>query len=122
MTAIEPMADEVLDMIITPTAAEHYFYLEKHNPGLISYTATRWSYLLRRPKGWHKKERIPTAGMSYLFVLYNPHVNVCLMAPSNIRQLQENIAALREGPLSDDDMAFMRKFGDVVHHTKKWFM
>jgi aryl-alcohol dehydrogenase-like predicted oxidoreductase len=97
-------------------------YLEKQNPGIISYTATRWSYLLRRPKDWPKDGRIPTAGMCYRFVLSNPHVDVCLTAPSNIRQLQENIAALREGSLSEEDMAFMHKFGDVVHHSKKWFM
>ena len=41
---------------------------------------------------------------------------------SNARQLQQNLAALDDGPLSDDEMAFMRAFGDAVHHTKKWFM
>lgn len=96
--------------------------LSQHNPGLISYTATRWSYLIRRPKGWPKGERIPTAPECYRFVLSNPNVDVCLMAPSNEKQLMENLSALREGPLSEDDMAFMRKFGDVVHEKKKWFM
>jgi len=97
-------------------------YLEKHDPGIISYTATRWSFLLRRPKSWPKEERIPDAGMCYRFVLSNPNVDVCLNAPSNIEQLKENLAGVRKGPLSDDDMDFMKKFGDVVHHTKKWFM
>jgi len=97
-------------------------YLSAHNPGLISYTATRWRYLLRRPKIWPKEERIPTVPMCYRFVLSNPNVDVCLMAPYNEKQLTENLSVLRDGPLPEDDMAFMRKFGDVVHRTKKYFM
>jgi aryl-alcohol dehydrogenase-like predicted oxidoreductase len=97
-------------------------FLEQHNPGVISYTATRWRYLIRKPKGWSKDDRIPTPGMCYRFVLSNPNVDVCLTSPANLKQLQENILSLRLGPLSEEDMEFMRKFGDVVHHTKKWFM
>jgi aryl-alcohol dehydrogenase-like predicted oxidoreductase len=97
-------------------------YLDKHNPGIVSYTATRWSYLIRRPRKWPKEERIPTAAMCYRFVLSNPHVHVCLTAPRKMRELEENLAALNDGPLSEEEIEFMRKFGDVVHHTKKWFM
>jgi aryl-alcohol dehydrogenase-like predicted oxidoreductase len=97
-------------------------YLHKHNPGVVSYTATRWSYLIRRPRKWPKEERIPTAGMCYRFVLSNPHVHVCLTAPRKIKELEENLVSLRLGPLSEEEMEFMRSFGDVVHRTKKWFM
>jgi len=97
-------------------------FLETHAPGVVSYTATRWKYLLRRPSGWPKDGRIPTAGMCYRFVLSNPNVHVCLTGPSNKKQLEENLASLRRGPLSDEEMDFMQKFGDRVHHTKKWFM
>jgi aryl-alcohol dehydrogenase-like predicted oxidoreductase len=97
-------------------------HLKEHNPGIISYTATRWGYLLRRPRNWPKDGRVPTAGECYRFVLSNSHVHVCLNAPSNIKHLTENLAAVRQGPLDEDDMEFMRKFGDVVHDRKKWFM
>jgi len=97
-------------------------YLHLHDPGVVSYTATRWSYLLRRPRGWPKDGRIPTAGMCYRFVLSNPNVHVCMMAPSNPKQFEENLRQIRQGPLSEEELAFMRQFGDVVHHTKKWFM
>jgi aryl-alcohol dehydrogenase-like predicted oxidoreductase len=60
--------------------------------------------------------------MCYRFVLSNPHVDVCLTAPSNVRQLEENIAALRQGPLDEEDTQFMRTFGDAVHNAKKWFI
>jgi aryl-alcohol dehydrogenase-like predicted oxidoreductase len=97
-------------------------HLARHNPGVISYTATRWSYLLRRPKGWPLDSPIPTASMCYRFVLTSDHVDVCLTAPRNIKQLRENIGALNQGPLSEEEMVLIRKFGDVVHYQKKWFM
>jgi len=96
--------------------------LERHDPGVVSYTATRWRYLLRRPRAWPKDGRIPTAGECYRFVLSNPHVHVCLTAPSSLGQLEENLAALEQGPLTDDDMQFITKFGDVVHAAGNWFM
>jgi len=60
--------------------------------------------------------------MCYRFVLSNPAIDVCLTAPSNLRQLRENIEAVRRGPLAEDDMQFMRNFGDAVHQARKWFM
>jgi aryl-alcohol dehydrogenase-like predicted oxidoreductase len=97
-------------------------HLAKHNPGVISYTATRWTYLLRRPKAWPKGARIPTAGECYRFVLSNPHVHSVLTAPRSERELRENIAAVHKGPLDEEDMKFMREFGDAVYNQKKWFM
>jgi len=96
--------------------------LAEHNPGVIGYTATRWTYLLRRPGAWPKDARIPTAGECYRFVLSNPHVHTVLTAPRSERELRANIAAVRQGPLDEDDLKFMREFGDVVHNQKKWFM
>jgi aryl-alcohol dehydrogenase-like predicted oxidoreductase len=101
---------------------EIFPHLDAHQPGLISYTATRWSYLLKRPKTWPRDGPLPPAGMCYRFVLSNPLVHVCMTAPSNLQQLQENLAAVRQGPLPEEEMEFMRQFGDAVHHTKKWFM
>ncbi len=104
-------------------AEEEIFpHTRPHDPGIVSYTATRWTYLLHRPRNWPAQGRIPTAGMCYRFVLSCPHVHVCLTAPSNLRQLQENIEAVRQGPLSEDEMGFMRQFGDAVHASKRWFM
>jgi predicted aldo/keto reductase-like oxidoreductase len=60
--------------------------------------------------------------MCYRFVLSNPNVDVCLTAPSNLKQFEENLASVREGPLHDSDMDFMRQFGDVVHAANHWFM
>ena len=97
-------------------------HLSKHNPGIVAYTATRWTYLLRRPKGYPADAPLPSAPMAYRFCLSNPHVHLCLTAPRSVQELEENIAALSQGPLSDQEMRFMREFGDRVRHTKRWFM
>ncbi len=97
-------------------------HVAQHGVGVVSYTATRWTYLLRPPKGWPRDARIPTAGDVYRFVLSDPHVDVCLTAPRNLRQFEENLKAAQLGPLSPDDMAFVQHFGDAVHARQKWFM
>jgi len=96
--------------------------LEAHNTGLVSYTATRWSYLVRRSRRWPRERPVPVAGQCYRFVLSNRSVDVCLTAPANERQLRENLAAVRLGPLPDDEMQFMREYGDHVHAHAGWFM
>lgn len=101
---------------------EIFPHLSAHDPGLVSYTATRWTYLLRRPRNWPKDGAVPTAGQCYRFVLSDPHVDVCMTAPSNLKQFEENLAALTAGPLDDDEMKFMREFGDAVHARNQWFM
>ena len=104
-------------------AEEEIFpHLARYDPGVVSYTATRWRQLLRRPRGWPKDGPVPSAGMCYRFVLSDPNVDVCLTAPSNLEQVAENIAAVRQGPLAEEEMAFMRRFGDAVHAAKRWFM
>ena len=97
-------------------------HLENHRPGVVSYTATRQTFLLRRPRSWPKDGRIPTAGMCYRFVLSNPNVDVCLTAPRSVKELEENLAAVRQGPLPPEEMDFMRSFGDVVHRQHKEFL
>lgn len=101
---------------------EIFPHLAPDTTGVVSYTATRWTALLRRPRGYPKDGRIPTAGMCYRFVLSNSNVHVCLMAPSNLRQFETNLADIRRGPLAEDDMQFLRDFGDAVYRQHKYFM
>lgn len=104
-------------------AEEEVFpHLAVSNPGVVSYTATRWGRLLRRPRGWAPDEPVASAVDCYRFVLSNPHVHVCLTAPGNEAQLRENLAALDRGPLSDEEMAFMRRLGDAIRLQYKRFL
>jgi len=119
----------VLDAVMVRYNAAHrgaeeltFPHLVEHDPGVISYTATRWGRLLRRPPAWPAEARIPTAGECYRFALSHPAVHACLMAPTRESELEENLAALRAGPLDPEDLEFMRSFGDEVTRAKRWFM
>jgi aryl-alcohol dehydrogenase-like predicted oxidoreductase len=88
-------------------------HLERRKPMIVAYTATSWRKLLRAPKGWTGK--VATPGDCYRFCLTNSHVDVVLSAPKTVAQVRENLAALEKGPLSDDEMTWMRDFGRAVH-------
>ena len=88
-------------------------HLARRRPAVIAYTATNWSRLLKRPRGWDGP--VPDAGHCYRFCLSNEHVDVVLTGPATAAQLDENLAALERGPLSADELRWMRDFGQVVH-------
>lgn len=126
--AAELVRQGVLDVLMMRYNAAHrgaeqdiFPHLATSNPGVVSYTATRWTKLLRAPRGW-AGARVPTAGECDRFVLGNPHVHVCLTAPRSRRELEENLAAARQGPLGEDDHAFLCRFGDAVRARSRWFL
>ena len=83
-------------------------------PGLVSFTATSWRQLLghrRIPPG----EKIPTAADCYRFVLTQPAVNVCMAGPANAAQFQQAVDAVDRGPMSADELAWMRRVGDAIY-------
>ena len=127
--AAELVRQDKLDVLMMRYNAAHrgaeqqiFPYLAGSNPGVVSYTATRWTMLLRRPRGWPDEARVPTAGDCYRFVLSNPNVDVCYTAPRRERELRENLAAVAQGPLAKDDMDFMRQSGDAVHAQHSFFL
>ncbi|QRN98796.1 aldo/keto reductase [Archangium violaceum] len=112
--------DSPLDVLMIRYNAAHpgaerdiFPHLEKRKPAIVAYTATDWRKLLKRPSGWEGP--VPTAGDCYRFCLSNPHVDVVLNGPASLAQLDENLAALEKGPLSSEEMEWMRRFGQVVH-------
>lgn len=90
-------------------------YLPKENrPGIIAYTATCWRKPLEAgnmPGG----EKPLTATDCYRFVLSNPNVDVCITGPSSASQMEENCATLARGPLSDEEMARVKRIGDYIY-------
>jgi aryl-alcohol dehydrogenase-like predicted oxidoreductase len=123
--AVELAREGTLDaMMIRYNAAstgaetEVFPHLPESNPAVVSFTATRWTSLLRPPRGYPEGGRLPTAGMCYRFVLSNPAVHVCMMAPGNLAQFEQNLAGIRQGPLHEEDMRFMRGFGRMVGGQK----
>jgi aryl-alcohol dehydrogenase-like predicted oxidoreductase len=120
--AAELLRDGSLDAAMVRYNAAHrgaeteiFPLLPATRPAILGFTATCWTRLLRRPRGYPAKGRLPTAGMCYRFVLSHPAVNVCLMAPKSLREFDENLAEIRKGPLDEEEAAFLRSFGDLVH-------
>jgi aryl-alcohol dehydrogenase-like predicted oxidoreductase len=102
--------------------ADIFPHVAAHKTGVVSYTATRWGRLLARPRGWPKGEPVATAGQCYRFALSNANVQVALSAPLNQKQLEENLREVERGPLPEDEVAFLRRFGAYVHDHAGWFM
>lgn len=86
-------------------------------PSVLTYTATRWRKLLNKPAGWEGE--IPRPGDLYRFALSHPMVDVVCMSPFNVRELDDNMAVLSEGPLDAEEREFVRRFGDAVYSSKK---
>jgi aryl-alcohol dehydrogenase-like predicted oxidoreductase len=91
-------------------------------PGMIAFTGTSWGQLpghgfLQGIAGSHpipKGERIPTAADCYRYVLTRPEVDVCMTGPKNAAQMEHALEALRLGPMSEDELAWMRRVGRAV--------
>jgi aryl-alcohol dehydrogenase-like predicted oxidoreductase len=92
-------------------------------PGMVSFTATSWGQLLGKARlqgilpGTHKlskSEPVPTAADCYRYVLTRPEVDVCLTGPANAAQLEQAFEAVRLGPMSEDELAWMRRVGRSV--------
>jgi aryl-alcohol dehydrogenase-like predicted oxidoreductase len=85
-----------------------------NRPGVVAFTATSWRELLeakRVPQG----ERVPTATDCYRFVLSNPVVDVCMTGPANEAHAAEALRAWELGPMSVEELAWMRRVGDFIH-------
>ena len=92
-------------------------------PGMVAFTATGWGQLLGKSSlqgvlsgggRLPKSERVPTAADCYRYVLTRPEVDVCLTGPANAAQMKEAMEALRLGPMSQDELDWMRRVGRAV--------
>jgi len=86
---------------------------EASPPGVVAYTATRWGALLDRTVV-PASEPLPRGSDCYRFALSNPAVDVVIAGPKNGEELDEALAALDRGPMSEDELAWMRRVGDGV--------
>ena len=82
--------------------------------GIVSYTATRWGHLLQQKK-MPAGEAPLSAADCYRFSMSNPAVDVCLCGPADLDQMRQALSALEAGPLSEAEMARVKKIGDHVH-------
>lgn len=104
-----------------PGAEREVFpHLSARGPAVVAYTATSWGQLLRKPSKslppWPGRDvgaPVPplTAALCYRFQLQSPHVHVALTAPGTRAQLDENLRALNDGPLTLEEESWIRAYG-----------
>ena len=99
-------------------AEEEIFpHLPEERPGIIVFNATRHGSLFKSKK-LPGDEKHPTAGDCYRFVLSNPYVDVAVSGPSKARQVEENLRETAKGPMTEEEMKWMRRMGDIVYGRK----
>ncbi|MEW6440682.1 MAG: hypothetical protein AB1640_07050 [bacterium] len=87
---------------------------EAGGPGIVSFTNTRWGDLLK-PKNMPPGETPPGAPDCYRFVLSDPHVQVAICGPKNDAEMEAALTVLAQGPMTEPELARMRRIGDHVH-------
>jgi aryl-alcohol dehydrogenase-like predicted oxidoreductase len=127
--------DSDLDVFMIRYNAKHpgaeidiFPHLAKRDPAIVAYTAVAWRQLIRPVKGiemppWpgESSEKMPplTPDLCYRFVLTNPHVHLVLTGPRSREELAQNLASLERGPLSDEQMTWIRAYGKKLKEKRK---
>ena len=126
--------DSPIDLLMIRYNAKHpgaerdiFPHLAARNPAVVAYTALAWGQLVRPVKGievppWPGAEAGPpplTPALCYRFVLSNSAVHVVLSGPKDRAQLEENMRALEQGPLPDEELAWVRTYCAELHKKRK---
>jgi len=85
-------------------------------PGIVGFTATSWGELMK-PEKVPAGDAVPTAGDCYRFVLSSPSIEVCMTGPKNVAQFTAALNAWEKGPMSPDELAWIRRVG-AAKYTK----
>jgi predicted aldo/keto reductase-like oxidoreductase len=91
---------------------------KENKPGIVDFTATAWGKLLN-PKKMPPGEKAPTAVDCYRFALSHPAVDVCMTGARTVDQMRQNLQILEHGPMTEDELARMRRIGDHIHGRRK---
>jgi aryl-alcohol dehydrogenase-like predicted oxidoreductase len=97
----------------TGAEREVFPHVGARDAGVLAFTATRWGGLVD-PRMVPPEEPLPRASDCYRFVLTNPAVHSTLCGPRNGAELDEAMAALDRGPMTEDELAWMRRVGAAV--------
>lgn len=119
-------ADPAIDAIMVRYNAGHpgaesdvYPFLKERKVGSFVYTATRWGTLLD-PKNTPSGDATPRGSDCYRFALTNPSVDVVMAGPKNGAELDETLTALDRGPMTDDELAWMKRVGAIARKKRSW--
>jgi len=84
-------------------------------PGIVAFTATSWAQLIKIKPEKLDGLPVPAAGDCYRFALSHPDIDVCLTGPSSDAQMRHALDAVDKGPMTEDELDWMRKVGDRLH-------
>lgn len=97
-----------------PGAEEDVFPLLPARPlGVVAYTATCWGRLLDETL-IPADVPVPRGSDCYRYALTHPRVDAVLCGPRGGRELDEAMRALDRGPMSPDELAWMKRVGAAV--------
>jgi len=66
-------------------------------------------------------DNVPTAGDCYRFNLTNPAVDLCLTGPRSASDLTAALDTLDKGPMTPEEMDWMRRVGQAKYHKPSLF-
>jgi aryl-alcohol dehydrogenase-like predicted oxidoreductase len=87
-------------------------------PGVVTYTTSRWGQLCD-PKRVPEGERVPDGTDCLRFALSNPHVDLALSGPNSAEHMRQALRALELGPMSDEELGWMRRVGDAIYRRDR---
>ena len=84
-------------------------------PGIVAFTATSWRQLIESQED---AARRTSANGHRLLPLraFESGVDVCMTGPANAAQAGEALRAAELGPMSEEELAWMRRVGDFIHN------
>ncbi|MDW8029697.1 MAG: aldo/keto reductase [Armatimonadota bacterium] len=92
------------------------------NMPVVVYTCTRWAQLMRPTPFDPPNFSPPPAKEWYRFALAHPAVSVALMAPSNRKELDENLTILDDWrEPTQSELEVLVQHGERVRQYRKWF-
>ena len=88
---------------------------KESDPGMVVFnTAHEGIFRLHMPPpGYPAGLRVPSVPDCYRFALSQPWVDVVLTGVANRQEIDQALAALEQGPLSEDEIAFYREYGTL---------
>lgn len=119
-TFVELAADPRVDLLMLRYNAAHpgaerdvFPHLPAPRKGIVAYTALSWGQLLD-PSLVPEGEKVPTSADCYRYVLSSPSIDATWCGPRDGADLDEALRALDRGPMSADELAWMRRVGVAV--------
>jgi aryl-alcohol dehydrogenase-like predicted oxidoreductase len=109
--AVHPGAEKDIFPMLPP---------QSERPGLVTFTATCWGELMQ-PDNVPPDDRVPSAGDCYRFALTNPAVDLCLMGPRSVSDLEHAFSEVEKGPFTPEEVAWMKRVGQAKYRKPAWF-